>query len=115
MTFALRLWYQTSIRTGSEANMQPLHGVSASGAARRARNPAAPELRHELPIEAAYAKRGAAMALTAQGCFTILALRLYSTTLATFQARAEKEATDLGMNSPTLKQFAIDYAMAHKR
>src|SRR5437868_11327376 len=31
------------------------------------------------------------------------------------EARAEKEATDLGMNSPVLKQFAIDYAMAHKR
>jgi uncharacterized protein (TIGR01244 family) len=29
--------------------------------------------------------------------------------------RATKEATDLGMNSPTLKQFAIDYAQAHKR
>lgn len=29
--------------------------------------------------------------------------------------RAAKEATDLGMNSPKLKQFAIDYAMAHKR
>ena len=29
--------------------------------------------------------------------------------------RAEKEATDLGMNNPKLKQFAIDYAMAHKR
>jgi uncharacterized protein (TIGR01244 family) len=28
--------------------------------------------------------------------------------------RAAKEATDLGMNSPKLKQFAIDYAMAHK-
>lgn len=31
------------------------------------------------------------------------------------EARAEKEATALGMNSPKLKQFAIDYAMAHKR
>ena len=31
------------------------------------------------------------------------------------EARAEKEATDLGMNSPKLKQFAIDYAMAHAR
>ena len=31
------------------------------------------------------------------------------------EARAEKEATDLGMNSPVLKQFAIDYAMSHKR
>lgn len=31
------------------------------------------------------------------------------------EPRAEKEATDLGMNSPTLKQFAIDYAMTHKR
>src|SRR5579872_5354292 len=29
--------------------------------------------------------------------------------------RAVQEATDLGMNSPKLKQFAIDYAMAHKR
>jgi uncharacterized protein (TIGR01244 family) len=29
--------------------------------------------------------------------------------------RAAKEATDLGMNNPKLKQFAIDYAMAHKR
>jgi protein tyrosine phosphatase (PTP) superfamily phosphohydrolase (DUF442 family) len=29
--------------------------------------------------------------------------------------RAAKEATDLGMNSPTLKQFAIDYAKAHTR
>jgi uncharacterized protein (TIGR01244 family) len=29
--------------------------------------------------------------------------------------RAAKEATALGMNSPTLKQFAIDYAQTHKR
>jgi uncharacterized protein (TIGR01244 family) len=29
--------------------------------------------------------------------------------------RAAKEATDLGMTSPTLKKFAIDYAQAHKR
>jgi len=29
--------------------------------------------------------------------------------------RAEKEATALGMTSPTLKQFAVDYAQAHKR
>jgi protein tyrosine phosphatase (PTP) superfamily phosphohydrolase (DUF442 family) len=29
--------------------------------------------------------------------------------------RAEKEATELGMNNPKLKQFAIDYAQAHKR
>ncbi|MBZ5579201.1 MAG: hypothetical protein LAP40_21785 [Acidobacteriia bacterium] len=29
--------------------------------------------------------------------------------------RAAKEATDLGMNSPKLKQFAIDYVQAHKR
>jgi uncharacterized protein (TIGR01244 family) len=29
--------------------------------------------------------------------------------------RAAKEATDLGMNNPKLKEFAIDYAMAHKR
>ena len=29
--------------------------------------------------------------------------------------RAEKEATALGMTSPTLKQFAIDYAQTHKR
>jgi uncharacterized protein (TIGR01244 family) len=29
--------------------------------------------------------------------------------------RAAKEATDLGMNSPQLKQFAIDYAQSHKR
>jgi uncharacterized protein (TIGR01244 family) len=29
--------------------------------------------------------------------------------------RAAKEATDLGMTSPKLKQFAIDYAQAHKR
>jgi uncharacterized protein (TIGR01244 family) len=29
--------------------------------------------------------------------------------------RASKEATALGMTSPTLKQFAIDYAQAHKR
>ena len=29
--------------------------------------------------------------------------------------RAAKEATELGMNSPTLKQFAIDYAQTHKR
>ena len=29
--------------------------------------------------------------------------------------RAAKEATDLGMNSPKLKQWAIDYAQTHKR
>ena len=29
--------------------------------------------------------------------------------------RAAKEATDLGMNNPKLKQFATDYAMAHQR
>jgi uncharacterized protein (TIGR01244 family) len=29
--------------------------------------------------------------------------------------RAAKEATDLGMTSPKLKQFAIDYAQAHKK
>jgi uncharacterized protein (TIGR01244 family) len=29
--------------------------------------------------------------------------------------KAAKEATDLGMNSPKLKQFAIDYAQTHKR
>ncbi len=29
--------------------------------------------------------------------------------------RASKEATALGMTSPTLKQFAIDYAQAHKK
>ena len=29
--------------------------------------------------------------------------------------RAAKEATELGMSSPTLKKFAIDYAQAHKR
>jgi uncharacterized protein (TIGR01244 family) len=29
--------------------------------------------------------------------------------------RASKEATALGMTSPTLKQFAIDYAQSHKR
>ena len=29
--------------------------------------------------------------------------------------RAVKEATDLGMNSPKLKQFAIDYVQTHKR
>ena len=29
--------------------------------------------------------------------------------------RATKEATDLGMTSPKLKQFAIDYAQSHKR
>jgi uncharacterized protein (TIGR01244 family) len=29
--------------------------------------------------------------------------------------RAAKEATDLGMNSPKLKQFAIDYAKTHTR
>ena len=29
--------------------------------------------------------------------------------------RAAKEATAMGMTSPTLKQFAIDYAQAHKR
>ena len=29
--------------------------------------------------------------------------------------RAVKEATELGMNSPTLKQFAIDYLQTHKR
>ena len=29
--------------------------------------------------------------------------------------RATKEATDLGMVSPKLKQFAIDYAQTHKR
>ncbi len=29
--------------------------------------------------------------------------------------RAAKEATDLGMTSPALKQFAIDYAQKHKR
>lgn len=34
----------------------------------------------------------AAMALTAQGYFTMLANRLYSTTLATLEARAEKDA-----------------------
>ena len=30
-------------------------------------------------------------------------------------ARASEEATALGMNNPALKQFAIDYAQAHKR
>ena len=29
--------------------------------------------------------------------------------------RAVKEATDLGMNNPKLKQFAIDYAQTYKR
>jgi uncharacterized protein (TIGR01244 family) len=29
--------------------------------------------------------------------------------------RAMKEATDLGMNSPQLKQFAIDYVQTHKQ
>jgi uncharacterized protein (TIGR01244 family) len=29
--------------------------------------------------------------------------------------RAAKEAEELGMTSPTLKQFAIDYAQSHKR
>lgn len=29
--------------------------------------------------------------------------------------RAAKEATDLGMNSPKLKQFAMDYVQSHKR
>ena len=29
--------------------------------------------------------------------------------------KAAKEATDLGMTSPKLKQFAIDYAQTHKR
>ena len=29
--------------------------------------------------------------------------------------RASQEATALGMNNPALKQFAIDYAQAHKR
>jgi hypothetical protein len=29
--------------------------------------------------------------------------------------RALKEATDLGMNGPKLKQFAIDYVETHKR
>jgi uncharacterized protein (TIGR01244 family) len=29
--------------------------------------------------------------------------------------RAEKEATELGLRSPALKQFAIDYAQTHKR
>jgi uncharacterized protein (TIGR01244 family) len=29
--------------------------------------------------------------------------------------RAAKEATDLGMTSPKLKQFAIDYAQTHKK
>ncbi|MBV8732867.1 MAG: hypothetical protein JO336_23915 [Acidobacteriia bacterium] len=29
--------------------------------------------------------------------------------------RAAKEATDLGMTSPKLKQFAIDYLQSHKR
>jgi uncharacterized protein (TIGR01244 family) len=29
--------------------------------------------------------------------------------------RASQEATALGMNSPALKQFAIDYAQSHKR
>jgi uncharacterized protein (TIGR01244 family) len=29
--------------------------------------------------------------------------------------RAEKEATELGMTNPALKQFAIDYAQTHKR
>ena len=29
--------------------------------------------------------------------------------------RAAKEATELGMNSPKLKQFAIDYLQTHKR
>ena len=29
--------------------------------------------------------------------------------------RAAKEATDLGMTSPKLKQFAIEYAQTHKR
>lgn len=31
------------------------------------------------------------------------------------EERAEKEATALGMVSPTLKQFAINYAQTHKR
>jgi two-component system, cell cycle sensor histidine kinase PleC len=34
----------------------------------------------------------AVMALTAEGCFSLLAYRLYSTTLVTLQARAEKDA-----------------------
>jgi hypothetical protein len=29
--------------------------------------------------------------------------------------RAAQEATELGMNNPKLKQFAIDYAQTHKR
>jgi len=29
--------------------------------------------------------------------------------------RAAKEATDLGLTSGALKQFAIDYAQSHKR
>jgi hypothetical protein len=29
--------------------------------------------------------------------------------------RAAQEATALGMTSPTLKQFAIDYAQTHKK
>ena len=29
--------------------------------------------------------------------------------------RAAQEATDLGMNSPKLKQFAVDYVQTHKR
>jgi two-component system, cell cycle sensor histidine kinase PleC len=34
----------------------------------------------------------AIMALTAEGCFSLLAYRLYATTLVTLQARAEKDA-----------------------
>jgi hypothetical protein len=29
--------------------------------------------------------------------------------------RAEKEAADLGMSNPALKEFAVTYAQTHKR
>jgi drug/metabolite transporter (DMT)-like permease len=54
-----------SIRTGSEASMQPPRGVSASGAAYLVRNPSAPALRDERPDSIPFAKRQTAMALIA--------------------------------------------------
>jgi two-component system cell cycle sensor histidine kinase PleC len=49
----------------------------------------------------------AAMALTAEGYFSLLAYRLYSTTLATLEARAEKDASSNSRNrSPTKRAAA---------
>src|SRR6202040_2503310 len=63
MTFALRLWYLTSIRTGSGGNMQPRHDASASDAAHR-RDTKARELRLERPGKP-FAARSVTMALMA--------------------------------------------------